>query len=162
VFGFGVVTDDDGSYDNGNNVHGIDSGGIQLYLSAIKDFKIEVGAKSLFISIWTDATWYRLGNPSMQYTSEFQMAKKAAQIAVKAIKILKLADRVSKLPFSEVIKHLAAAKPEDPTYISANRGEVKSYVVTHGAIICWQFADYPDKWVNTSAFFSTLKAKMGN
>jgi DNA (cytosine-5)-methyltransferase 1 len=99
---------------------------------------------------------YHLGILSMQYKREFEMALKIIQIVVKAITILKLGLRVSKLLFSDVMKQLAKTKLEDPSYISSNTVEVQRYVVTQRAMICRHFANYLDKWINSSAFIATL------
>ena len=66
IFGSGIMTDDDGSgfcLDADNQPSSASSGvedadGIPIYLSAIKEWMIEVGASMVFISIRTDVAWY--------------------------------------------------------------------------------------------------------
>lgn len=68
IFGSGTVTDDDGSgfcldadiQSSSASSEAQDVDGIPIYLSAIKEWMIEVGASMVFISIRTDLAWYIL------------------------------------------------------------------------------------------------------
>src|SRR5450759_3038954 len=79
IFGSGMMTEDDGSgytfeeeeeggdittsSSNGSSSQNGDGApqGIQIYLSAIKEWMIEFGDCMISMSIRTDGAWYRLG-----------------------------------------------------------------------------------------------------
>ncbi|KAF5803309.1 putative DNA (cytosine-5-)-methyltransferase [Helianthus annuus] len=175
VFGSGVMTTDDGSGfcfdDEPGSASGSGSGsgsssaaqnedGIPIYLSAIKEWKIEFGASMVFISIRTDMAWYRLGKPSKQYSPWYQTVLKTARLAIAIITLLKEQTRASKLSFSEVVKRLSEFEKSHPAHISSNPLIVERYVVVHGQIILQQFAEFPDATIRKSAFVSGLEVKM--
>ncbi|CAM6109925.1 unnamed protein product [Calypogeia fissa] len=173
IFGSGIITEDDGSgfcldtesaeggsgdavVSYGNGAHD----GIRVYLSAVKEWKIEFGASMLFISFRTDGAWYRLGKPSQQYVKWYEPVLKTARLAVKMITMLKEASRVNRLSLTDVIKNLSNQSKDEPTYISSKVAEVERYVMAHGQIILQQFAEYPDESIKRSAFITGLAVKM--
>ncbi|XP_076903483.1 DNA (cytosine-5)-methyltransferase 1B-like [Bidens hawaiensis] len=173
VFGSGIMTADDGSGfcfdDEFGTAAGSGSGsgsaaqnedGIPIYLSAIKEWKIEFGSSMVIISIRTDMAWYRLGKPSKQYGPWYQTVLKTARLAIAIITLLKEQTRASKLSFPEVIKRLSEFDKNHPAYISSNPVNVERYVVVHGQIILQQFAEFPDATIRKCAFVSGLENKM--
>ncbi|XP_076952096.1 DNA (cytosine-5)-methyltransferase 1B-like [Bidens hawaiensis] len=169
VFGSGVMRTDDGSgfcFDDdpisgsGSSSAAPNEDGIPIYLSAIKEWKIEFGSSMVFISIRTDMAWYRLGKPSKQYAPWYQTVLKTARLAIAIITLLKEQTRASKLSFTEVIKRLSEFDKNHPAHISSNPVFVERYVVVHGQIILQQFAEFPDVTIQKSAFVSGLEAKM--
>ncbi|KAL8255048.1 hypothetical protein R6Q59_033269 [Mikania micrantha] len=169
VFGSGIMTTDDGSGfcfdDEPSSASGSSSvvqneDGIPIYLSAIKEWKIEFGSSMVFISIRTDMAWYRLGKPSKQYAPWYQTVLKTARLAIAIITLLKEQTRASKLSFAEVIKRLSDFEKSHPAHISSNPMIVERYVVVHGQIILQQFAEFPDVTIRKSAFVSGLEYQM--
>ncbi|KAI3695093.1 hypothetical protein L1987_78081 [Smallanthus sonchifolius] len=169
VFGSGRMTTDDGSgfcFDDepssasGSSSAAQNEDGIPIYLSAIKEWKIEFGSSMVFISIRTDMAWYRLGKPSKQYAPWYQTVLKTARLAIAIITLLKEQTRASKLSFAEVIKRLSEFEKSHPAHISSNPVNVERYVVVHGQIILQQFAEFPDVTIRKSAFVSGLEGKM--
>lgn len=166
VFGSGVMTEDDGSgyWLDDNAASGISSTkqdsnppeGIRIYLSSVKEWMIEFGASMLFISIRTDGAWYRLGQPSHQYSKWYAPVLKTARLAIHIITMLKEEMRVSRLSFADVVKRLAEIDRGQPTFISSKIPDVERYVVVHGQIILQQFVEYPDETIKRSAFISGL------
>ncbi|MCO5563301.1 hypothetical protein L7F22_016941 [Adiantum nelumboides] len=171
IFGSGVMTEDDGSgyFLDENASTGIsftqqNAGsppeGIRIYLSSIKEWMIEFGASILFISIRTDGAWYRLGQPSKQYSRWYAPVLKTARLAIHIISMLKEEMRVSRLSFADVVKRLAEIERGQPTFISNKVIDVERYVVVHGQIILQQFAEYPDEKIKRCAFVSGLGTLM--
>lgn len=76
VFGSGVMTSDDGSgffldNDNSSSSSGAQNvDGIPIYLSAIKEWMIELGSSMIFVSIRTDMAWY-LPFPLLDVTIDY-------------------------------------------------------------------------------------------
>ncbi|XP_057547555.1 DNA (cytosine-5)-methyltransferase 1A-like [Amaranthus tricolor] len=168
IFGSGIVTDDDGSgfcldadiQSSSASSEAQDVGGIPVYLSAIKEWMIEIGASMAFISIRTDMAWYRLGKPSKQYAPWYETVIKTARLATGIITLLKEQSRVARLSFSEIIKRVAEFDKTHPAFISSNPAMVEKYVVVHGQILLQQFAEYPDNSIRNSPFVSGLYDKM--
>ncbi|KAF5176508.1 DNA (cytosine-5)-methyltransferase [Thalictrum thalictroides] len=168
IFGSGTMTDDDGSgyfhddsMQSSSGVLGMQGAdGIPIYLSAIKEWMIEVGAAMVSISIRTDMAWYRLGKPSKKYAPWYEPVLKTAKLAMGIIALLKEQSRVSRLSFSDVIKRVADFGEDNPAYISSNPAVVERYVVVHGQIILQQFAEYPIKTISNCSFVSGLAKKM--
>lgn len=128
IFGSGVVSSDDGGgyVIEDNDVEIVDStggivmkknsdpviksencGGLRIYLSAIKEWKIEFGAGMLFVWIRTEMFWYKLGTPSVQYQPFYKPVIKVAQIAIEIISLLKEETRASRLSFVDIVKRFA-------------------------------------------------------
>ncbi|KMT03309.1 hypothetical protein BVRB_8g198470 [Beta vulgaris subsp. vulgaris] len=168
IFGSGIVTDDDGSgfcldaddQSSSASSEVQDVGGIPVYLSAIKEWMIEIGASMAFISIRTDMAWYRLGKPSKQYAPWYETVMKTARLAVSIITLLKEQSRVARLSFAEIIKRAAEFEKNDPAFISSNPAMVERYVVVHGQILLQQFAEYPDNTIRNCPFVTGLYDKM--
>lgn len=168
IFGSGTVTDDDGSgfcldadsQSSSASSEAQDVGGIPIYLSAIKEWMIEVGASMVFISIRTDLAWYRLGKPSKLYAPWYETVMKTARLAVGIITLLKGQSRVARLSFAEIIKRIAEFDKKDPAFISSNPAMVERYVVVHGQILLQQFAEYPDGTIRNSPFVTGLYDNM--
>ncbi|XP_074301806.1 DNA (cytosine-5)-methyltransferase 1B-like [Silene latifolia] len=167
IFGSGTVTDDDGSgfcFDAGAQSSSAsevpDVGGIPIYLSAIKEWMIEVGASMVFISIRTDMAWYRLGKPSKQYAPWYETVLKTARLGVGIITLLKEQSRVARLSFTEIIKRLSEFGKDHPAFTSSNPVAVERYVVVHGQILLQQFSEYPDNTIKNCPFVSGLREKM--
>lgn len=83
------------------------SGGLRIFLSAIREWKIEFGADLLFIWVKTDMRWYRLGKPSEQYQPFYEPVLKIGKLAVDIITMLKAETRASRLSFSDVVHKIA-------------------------------------------------------
>ena len=83
------------------------SGGLRIFLSAIREWKIEFGADLLFIWVKTDMRWYRLGKPSKQYQPFYEPVLKIGKLAVDIITMLKAETRASRLSFSDVVQKIA-------------------------------------------------------
>ncbi|KAG9441621.1 hypothetical protein H6P81_017475 [Aristolochia fimbriata] len=170
IFGSGIMTEDDGSgfCIEGDSIRSTSSGGLEesdvdgvpIYLSAVKEWMIEFGSSTVFVSIRTDTAWYRLGRPSKQYSLWYEPVLKTAKLAIGIIKLLKEQSRASKLSFPDVIKKVAEFEQDDPAYISSNPNAVERYVVVHGQIILRQFSVYPDDAIRKCAFVSILSEKM--
>ncbi|KAL2928901.1 hypothetical protein RDABS01_034312 [Bienertia sinuspersici] len=167
IFGSGTVTDDDGSGfcldaddQSSASSEAQDVSGIPIYLSAIKEWMIEVGASMVFISIRTDLAWYRLGKPSKQYAPWYETVIKTARLAVSIITLLKEQSRVARMSFAEIIKRVAEFDKNHPAFISSNPVMVERYVAVHGQILLQQFAEYPDNTIRNSAFVTGLYDNM--
>lgn len=168
IYGSGSMTNDDGSgfcLDSDPSMTssgsgGQNSGGMPIYLSAIKEWMIEFGSSMVFISIRTDMSWYRLGTPSKQYAPWYKTVLKTARLAINIIATLKEQTRIARLSFPDVIKKVAEFQQKDPAFISSNPVAVERYVVVHGQIILQLFNVYPDREIKNCAFVSGLKQKM--
>ncbi|XP_068639669.1 DNA (cytosine-5)-methyltransferase 1B-like isoform X2 [Aristolochia californica] len=170
IFGSGNMTEDNGSgfciegdsvqSSSSGGLEEIDSDGIPIYLSAVKEWMIEFGSSTVFVSIRTDTAWYRLGRPSKQYSPWYEPVLKTAKLAIGIIKLLKEQSRASKLSFPDVIKKVSEFERDDLAYISSNPSAVERYVVVHGQIILRQFSVYPDDAIRKCAFVSVLSDKM--
>ncbi|KAH0970959.1 hypothetical protein GBA52_023115 [Prunus armeniaca] len=105
IFGSGVMSEDDGSgfcLDSDGTSSGPgaqDADGMPIYLSAIKEWMIELGASMVSISIRTDMAWYRLGKPSKQYALWYEPILRTAKIGRSIITMLKDQSRVARLSF---------------------------------------------------------------
>ncbi|XAR69644.1 DNA (cytosine-5-)-methyltransferase [Bertholletia excelsa] len=169
IFGSGVTTADDGTgfcidtdldhtSTSGSETPNVD--GIPIFLSAIKEWMIELGSSMVFISIRTDMAWYRLGKPSKQYAPWYAPVLKTARIALSIITLLKEQSRVSKLSFADIIKKMSEFEKDHPAYISSNPSAVERYVVVHGQIILQLFSEFPDDKIKKCAFVVGLTKKM--
>ncbi|KAL2621227.1 hypothetical protein R1flu_001432 [Riccia fluitans] len=166
IFGSGVILEDDGSgysYEDGasgaaNCTDG--GGGFRIFLSAVKEWKVEWGSGMIIISFRTDVSWYRLGTPSKQYVDWYAPVLKTAKIAVKIITMLKEQNRVSRLSFNDVVKRLAEDERTELTWISSKPADVERYVIVHGNIILQQIEEFPEQLIKKSAFGTGLKIKM--
>lgn len=136
--------------------------GIRLYLSAIKEWVIEFGGGMLFISIRTDGAWYRLGKPSRGYSPWYLPVLKTAQLAVKAITLMKAETRVSRLSFNDIINRLAAQEAQGKSKAAVKDALVamERYIIVHGQIILQQFREFPDVNIQRSPFVTALGDRM--
>jgi hypothetical protein len=91
---------------------------MRMYLSQIREWVVEFSADMLFISIRTDAAWYRLVKPAAKYAAWYQVPLKAARIAVKVISWLVEESRASRLSWADVVKRLAEQDSSSSTFIS--------------------------------------------
>ena len=82
-------------------------GGLRIFLSAIREWKIEFGADLLFIWVKTDMRWYRLGKPSEQYQPFYEPVLRIGKLAVDIITMLKAETRASRLSFADVVQKIA-------------------------------------------------------
>ncbi|KAL3680908.1 hypothetical protein R1sor_023864 [Riccia sorocarpa] len=166
IFGSGVISEDDGSgYCNGDSESGKSTtdeggGGFRVFLSAVKEWKVEWGSGMIVISFRTDVSWYRLGTPSKQYLDWYTPVLKTAKIAVKVITMLKEQNRVSRLSFNDVVKRLATEDRSEPTWISSKPADVERYIIVHGNIILQQIEEFPEQLIQKSAFGTGLRTKM--
>ncbi|XP_077231680.1 DNA (cytosine-5)-methyltransferase 1B-like isoform X2 [Tasmannia lanceolata] len=168
IFGSGTMTEDNGSgfcFDDepgqsSTASETVNTDGIPIYLSAIKEWMIEFGSSMVYISIRTNMAWYRLGKPSKQYAPWYKTVLKTARLAIGIITLLKEQSRVSRLSFADVIKKVSEFDKDHPAYISLNPVAVERYVVVHGQIILQQFAEYPDEMIRRSSFVTGLSVKM--
>uniref|UniRef100_A0A803KRA3 RFTS domain-containing protein n=1 Tax=Chenopodium quinoa TaxID=63459 RepID=A0A803KRA3_CHEQI len=168
IFGSGIVTYDDGSgfcldaddQSSSASSEAQDVGGIPIYLSAIKEWMIEIGASMVFISIRTDMAWYRLGKPSKQYAPWYETVINTARLTVGIITLLKEQSRVARLSFAEIIKRVAEFGKDHPAFISSNPDIVERYVVVHGQILLQQFMEYPDNTIRNCPFVTGLYDEM--
>lgn len=83
------------------------AGGVRIFLSAIREWELELGAGVLFVSIRTDCCWYRLGKPAAGYTPWYRPVIRAATLATQAITMLENESRASRLSFKDVVHRLA-------------------------------------------------------
>ncbi|BBN15236.1 DNA (cytosine-5)-methyltransferase 1 [Marchantia polymorpha subsp. ruderalis] len=166
IFGSGVISEDDGSGyyheedGGGRSIQDEERGGFRVFLSAVKEWKVEWGSGMLIISFRTEVSWYRLGTPSRQYADWYKPVQKTAKIAVKIITMLKDENRVSRLSFNDVIKKLTEQARTEPTWIASKQADVERYVIVHGQIILQQFAEFPDQLIQKSGFILGLATKM--
>ncbi|KAL2334436.1 hypothetical protein Fmac_015649 [Flemingia macrophylla] len=169
IFGSGTMTEDDGGgFHLDTELSQCSSGtsgaqvpdGIPIYLSAIKEWVIELGSSMIFISIRTDMAWYRLGKPSKQYAPWYDTVLKTARLARSIITLLTEQSRVSRLSFGDVIKKVSEFNQKHSSYISSDPLTVERYVVVHGQIILQLFAEFPDEIIRKSAFVTGLANKM--
>ncbi|XP_045807951.1 DNA (cytosine-5)-methyltransferase 1-like [Trifolium pratense] len=168
ILGSGLVTADDGSGFHLDTEEGQSSSasgaqathGIPIYLSAIKEWRIEFGSSMVFISIRTDMAWYRLGKPSKQYSPWYDTVLKTVRIAISIITLLKEQGHVSRLSFEDVIQKVSEYKQDHKSYISSDPVAVERYVVVHGQIILQLFAEFPDDKIRKSTFVTGLAKKM--
>ncbi|XVE83441.1 hypothetical protein DITRI_Ditri16bG0089000 [Diplodiscus trichospermus] len=169
IFGSGVMTDDDGSgfcleSDTSKSTSGSssepNSDGIPIFLSEIKEWMIEFGSTTIFISIRTDMAWYRLGKPSKQYLPWYEPVLKTAKLAIGIITLLKEQSRVARLSFNDVIKRVSEFKKDNRAFISSDPAAVERYIVVHGQIILQLFAEFPDENIKKCAFVVGLTNKM--
>ncbi|KAF8055388.1 MET1B [Scenedesmus sp. PABB004] len=135
-------------------------GGMRLYLSQVREWVVEFSADCLFISIRTDAAWYKLCRPNPRYAPWYGVPLKAARVAVGVINSIANASRASKLSWGDVVKALTEAPRGSPTFISKRPESVERFLVVHGQILVNQLAAYPNPAVGRSAFASALRAKM--
>ncbi|KAK4491318.1 hypothetical protein RD792_002054 [Penstemon davidsonii] len=168
IYGSGVITADDGSgyIFDGESSHSTGASGapeiegIQVFLSAIKEWVIEFGSSMVFISIRTDMAWYRLGKPSKQYAPWYERILKTARLAISIITLLKEQIRTARLSFTDVIKRVSDFYKDHPAFISSKPEVVQRYIVVHGPIILQQFLEYPDDIIKKCAFVIGLTRKM--
>ncbi|GJN23014.1 hypothetical protein PR202_gb10628 [Eleusine coracana subsp. coracana] len=169
IFGSGFMREDDGSWCSTAEPAQLSSSssksyqedpGIPIYLSPIKEWVIEFGGSMICIRIRTDVAWYKLRQPTKQYSPWCDPVLKTARLAVSIITLLKEQSRASKLSFTEVTKKVAEFDSGHPAFISSNSTLVETYVVVHGQIILQQFADFPDESIRRSAFVTGLVLKM--
>ncbi|CAN6698937.1 unnamed protein product [Malus baccata var. baccata] len=166
IFGSGVMTADDGSgfsldSDGSSSGPGAqDADGMPIYLSAIKEWMIELGASMVSISIRTDLAWYRLGQPSKQYALWYEPILKTAKVGRSIITLLKEQSRVARLSFADVIKRLSGFPKDHCAYISSDPAFVERYVVVHGQIILQLFSEFPDAQIKKCPFVVGLSNKM--
>ncbi|KAL3515763.1 hypothetical protein ACH5RR_022665 [Cinchona calisaya] len=130
---------------------------ISVYLSTIKDWKIECLLSTVSISIQTDIAWYRLGNPLVQYGPWYEPVLKTVTLAVSIVKLLKKQPRASRLSFPEVIKRVSGFSEDNPAYISSTPAVIESYVLVHGQTILKQFENDPDPSIRQCAFLRGLR-----
>ncbi|KAF8404028.1 hypothetical protein HHK36_008904 [Tetracentron sinense] len=137
-------------------------GGIPIYLSTIKEWMIEFEYESLttFISIRTDLAWYRLGNPSKQYSPWSEPILKTARLAISIITLLNDHCWISQLSFADVIKRVSEFGVDHPAYMSSTLVEVNRYILVHGQIILQLFAEYPNEIIRGCAFLTSLSKNM--
>ncbi|XP_039140950.1 DNA (cytosine-5)-methyltransferase 1B-like isoform X2 [Dioscorea cayenensis subsp. rotundata] len=169
VFGSGNMKEDDGTgfchetepgQSSSSSLASVDTDGVPVYLSSIKEWMIEFGSSMVFISIRTDVAWYRLGKPAKQYIPWYEPVLKTARLAISIITLLKEQSRVSKLSFADVIKKVSEFDKHHPAFISSNLLLVERYVVVHGQIILQQFSEFPDDNIRKCAFVTGLSEKM--
>ncbi|CAB4264150.1 unnamed protein product [Prunus armeniaca] len=166
IFGSGVMSEDDGSgfcLDSDGTSSGPgaqDADGMPIYLSAIKEWMIELGASMVSISIRTDMAWYRLGKPSKQYALWYEPILRTAKIGRSIITMLKDQSRVARLSFADVIKRLSGFQKDHCAYISSDPAFVERYVVVHGQIILQLFSEFPDAQIKKCPFVIGLTKKM--
>eukprot|EP00884_Botryococcus_braunii_P022842 jgi/Botrbrau1/9241/Bobra.180_1s0003.1 len=134
--------------------------GMWLSLSQIQEWIVEFSCDMLFISIRTDAAWYRLVRPAAKYEPWFKVVLKTARIAVKVLSMLAEEARASRLSFADIIKRLAETPEDDPTFVSKREGVVERFVVVHGQIILNQFRNFPNKNVQRAAFVGSLRQRL--
>ncbi|XP_022721306.1 DNA (cytosine-5)-methyltransferase 1B-like isoform X2 [Durio zibethinus] len=167
IYGSGIMTADDGSgfYLDADPRQSTSTGfqnveGIPIYLSAVKEWMIEVGASMVSVSIRTDMSWYRLGEPSKHYAPWYEPVLKTARLAVSIITMLKEQNRVARLSFRDVIRRISENQKDHPAFISSNQAAVERYVVVHGQILLQQFMEFPDDTIRKCAFVTSLQERM--
>ncbi|KAE8774326.1 DNA (cytosine-5)-methyltransferase 1A [Hordeum vulgare] len=169
IFGSGFMMEDDHTFcstaeptqlSSSSSKSGQEDQGIAVYLSPIKEWVVEFGGEMICISIRTDIAWYKLRQPTKQYAPWCATVLKTARLAVSVITLLKEQSRASKLAFADVVKRVAEFEKGDHAFISSNAALVERYVVVHGQIILQQFASYPEKTIQRSAFITGLLVKM--
>ncbi|XP_024535317.1 DNA (cytosine-5)-methyltransferase 1B [Selaginella moellendorffii] len=165
VFGSGLVTEDNFEYcmdnepdDAASTTHNENL--LRVYLSSIKEWKIEFGAKILSISIRTAGAWYRLGPPSAQYAAWYSPVLKTARLARHIITMLKVVSRVSRLSFPDVVKRLTDQTQDSDTFVGSKVADVERFVVVHGQILLQQFSEFPDDTIRKSSFVTGLLKMM--
>ncbi|MQL91974.1 hypothetical protein Taro_024602 [Colocasia esculenta] len=153
IFGSGHMREDDGSgfcleadpcHTSSSASTAADVEGVPIYLSTIKEWKIE----------------YRLGSPTKQYAPWYEPILKTAKLARSMIILLKEQSRASKLSFSDVIKKVSEFEKDNPAHISSKVAAIERYTVVHGQIILQQFAEFPDEIIKRCAFVTGLLNKM--
>nr|GMC78622.1 DNA (cytosine-5)-methyltransferase 1B-like [Ipomoea batatas] len=166
VYGSGTMTADDGSGfylqdDNGpSSSKELSIDATPVFLSAIKEWRIEFKSVMFYISIRTDMSWYRLGNPSEQYTPWLKPVLRTSRLAIAIITLLKLQSRACCLSFLDVIKKVSQFDKSHPGHISSDLAAVRRYILVHGQIILQLFSEYPDITISKCAFVCTLRSKM--
>ncbi|KAF6265105.1 hypothetical protein COO60DRAFT_1470199 [Scenedesmus sp. NREL 46B-D3] len=135
-------------------------GGMRLYLSQIREWVVEFSADMLFISIRTDAAWYKLCRPNPEYAPWFGVPLKSARVAVALISMLQQESRASRLSFADIVKRLAEVSPGSHTFISKRPDRVERYLVVHGQILLNQIKAYPNAAVQKAPFVGALREKM--
>ncbi|VAI93546.1 unnamed protein product [Triticum turgidum subsp. durum] len=169
IFGSGFMREDDHTFcstaeptqlSSSTSKSDQEDQGIAIYLSPIKEWVVEFGGEMICILIRTDIAWYKLRQPTKQYAPWCDTVLKTARLAVSVIKLLKEQTRASKLAFADVVKRVAEFEKGQPAFISTNAALVERYVVVHGQIILQQFASYPERTIQQSAFITGLLAKM--
>jgi DNA (cytosine-5)-methyltransferase 1 len=136
------------------------AGGVRACLSQIREWVVEFSADALFISVRTDAGWYRLDKPNPRYAPWFGVPLKGARLAVKLIGMLADEPRASRLSFGEVVRRLADQPAESPTFVSKRAERVERYVVVHGQILLNQIRFFPKKEVQRAPFVAALRERM--
>ncbi|KFK31662.1 dna (cytosine-5)-methyltransferase [Arabis alpina] len=173
IYGSGVVTEDDETWisiddsdSSSQGSRGYDPDAMTIFLSQIKEWKIEFGAGMVAISIRTDVAWYRLGKPSKHYAPWYAPVLKTAKVAISIITLLDQQTRSSKLSFTDVIKKLSEFEKNNQACISSDPKvverlkAVERYVVVHGQIMSQLFAEYPNKDIRNCSFIGSLRSKM--
>ncbi|XP_027157672.1 DNA (cytosine-5)-methyltransferase 1B-like [Coffea eugenioides] len=130
---------------------------IPVYLSTIKDWKIEFKSSTVSISIRTDIAWYRLANPLTQYGPWYEPVLKTVTLAVSIAELLKEQRRASRLSFPEIVKRISDFNEGHPAYISSISADVERYIFVHGQTILKLFANYPDPSIRKCAFVRGLR-----
>ena len=98
--------------------------------------------------------------PSAKYAPWFAVPLKGARLAVKVIGLLSDESRASRLSFADVVKRLADAPEDAPTFVSKKADRVERFVVVHGQIFLNQIAHFPKKDVQRAPFVAALKQRM--
>ncbi|CAD5327804.1 unnamed protein product [Arabidopsis thaliana] len=164
VFGSGEVAQDDGRGffldDSENSTQSHDHDGINIFLTQIKEWKIDFGEDMIFVLLRTDMAWYRLGKPSEQYAPWFEPILKTVRIGTSILALLKNETRMAKLSYTDVIKRLCGLEENDQAYISSTFFDVERYVIVHGQIILQFLTECPDEYIKRCPFVTGLASKM--
>jgi len=134
--------------------------GLRIYLSAIKEWILEIGFQSLFISIRTDSAWYRLLLPSPDYQPWWTPLLRACRVAVRALTLIDETERKAKLPLEALVRKLAEEAPESLCFVSPKPAEVDAYLVVHGQILLNQLRVFPKAEVKKSVIPAQLRERM--
>ncbi|EOA12790.1 hypothetical protein CARUB_v10025739mg [Capsella rubella] len=164
IFGSGMVTDDNLCWfspdDPDSGSHSEDPDGMSIFLSQIKEWKIEYGGEYISISIRTDMAWYRLGKPSKQYAPWYKPVLKTATVGISILTLLNEQSRLARFSFADVTKRLSGLQTNDKAYISSDLLSVQRFLIVHGQIIIQLFAAYPNKKFIKCPFVVGLSSKL--
>lgn len=125
--------------------------GIRVYLSQVKEWILECGCDTLFLSIRTDTAWYRLMQPAAAYSPWYTPVVKSARVAISVLSMLADESRAARLNLDQVVKRLAEQEPGSATFVGSTPAQAEQFLTIHGQILLNQFRTFPLKCADRTA-----------
>lgn len=113
---------------------------MNVCLSQIKEWHLEVAADMVFIVVRTDCAWYKVRSVLPAYEGWFRPILKVCSLAAHLLSMIANATRSSKISLQDVVNSVSALKVEDSPsiYISSKKEKVSPvfsiYICVSGSI----------------------------